>query len=202
VKQYTLDTGSRIAFYLPQTQYPVRAMNVAMRSTTDPASLTGAVKQQLHELDPDLPPYNVITMDQRVQLSLARRRFAMVLLAGFAAISLALAAIGIYGVLAYLVSQGTREIGIRMALGATRTAIIRLVLRNGIALALTGVAMGVAAAFLLTRLMQSLLFGVTAGDPLTFCAVPLLLLFIALLATSIAARRAARVDPAECLRYD
>ena len=156
----------------------------------------------MHELDTDLPLYNVVTMEQRVQLSLARRRFAMLLLAGFAGISLALAAIGIYGVLAYLVSQGTREIGIRMALGATRTAILGLVLRNGIVLALTGVAMGVAAALLLTRLMQSLLFGVTAGDPLTFCAVPLLLLFIALLATSVPARRAAQVDPAECLRYD
>jgi ABC-type antimicrobial peptide transport system permease subunit len=202
VKQYTLDSGSRIAFYLPHTQFAVRAMNVVVRSTTDPAALTGAVKQQLHELDPDLPLYNVVTMEQRVHLSLARRRFAMLLLAGFACISLALAAIGIYGVLAYLVSQGTREIGIRMALGATRTAILRLVLRNGLALALTGVVMGVAAALLLTRLMQSLLFGVTAGDPLTFCAVPLLLLFIALLATSIPARRAAQVDPAECLRYD
>jgi predicted permease len=202
VKQYTLDSGSRIAFYLPQTQFAVRAMNVVVRSTTDPAALSGAVKQQLHELDPDLPLYNVITMEQRVHLSLARRRFAMLLLAGFACISLALAAIGIYGVLAYLVSQGTREIGIRMALGATRTAILRLVLLNGLALALTGVVMGVAAALLLTRLMQSLLFGVTAGDPLTFCAVPLLLLLIALLATSIPARRAAQVDPAECLRYD
>jgi ABC-type antimicrobial peptide transport system permease subunit len=173
-----------------------------VRSSADPAALTGGIKQQLHELDSDLPLYNVVTMEQRVHLSLARRRFAMLLLAVFASISLALAAIGIYGVLAYLVSQGTREIGIRMALGASRTAILSLVLRNGIALALTGVAMGVVAAFLLSRLMQSLLFGVTAGDPLTFCAVPLLLLFIALLATSVPARRAAQVDPAECLRYD
>jgi len=202
VKQYTLDTDSRIAFYLPHTQFAVRAMNVVVRTTNDPAALTGAVKQQLHEFDPNLPLYNVITMNQRVQLSLARRRFAMLLLAGFAAISLVLASIGIYGVLAYLVSQGTREIGIRMALGATRTAIIRLVLRNGIALALTGVATGVVSALLLTRLMQSLLFGVSAGDPLTFCAVPLLLLSIAVLATTIPARRAAQVDPAECLRYD
>ncbi len=202
VKQYTLDSGSRIAFYLPHTQYPVRAMNVVVRSNTNPATSTSAVKQQLHELDSDLPLYNVLTMEQRVHLSLARRRFAMLLLAGFAIISLALASIGIYGVLAYLVSQGTREIGIRMALGATRTAIVTLVLRSGIVLAMTGVAMGAAAAFLLSRLMRSFLFGVSAGDPLTFCAVPLLLLFIALLAISVPARRAAQVDPAECLRYD
>jgi predicted permease len=202
VKQYTLDSDSRIAFYLPHTQFPTRAMNVVVRSSGDPAALTGAVKQQLRELDTDLPLYNVVPMEQRVHLSLARRRFATLLLAAFAGISLVLAAIGIYGVLAYLVSQGTREIGIRMALGATRSAIVGLVLRNGIVLALTGVATGVAAALLLTRLMQSLLFGVTAGDPLTFCAVPLLLLFIALLAVSVPARRAAHVDPAECLRYD
>jgi ABC-type lipoprotein release transport system permease subunit len=164
-------------------------MNVVVRSSADPTALTGAVKQQLRALDSDLPLYNVITMEQRVHLSLARRRFVMLLLAGSGCISLALAAIGIYGVLAYLVSQGTREIGIRMALGATRTAILRLVLRNGLALALTGLAMGVVAALLLTRLMQSLLFGVTAGDPLTFYAVPVLLLFIALLAFRRGARR-------------
>ncbi|MGC2109803.1 MAG: ABC transporter permease [Candidatus Korobacteraceae bacterium] len=202
VKQYTLDSDSRIAFYLPHTQYPVRAMNVAVRSSADPAALAAAVKQQIHELDSDLPLYNVVRMEQRVQLSLARRRFAMLLLAGFGFISLILAAIGIYGVLAYLVSQGTREIGIRMALGATRNAILGMVIRSGVVLALFGVAIGVAGALLLTRVMRSLLFGVGASDPITFCVIPLLLILIALLATCIPARRAAQVDPAECLRYD
>jgi ABC-type antimicrobial peptide transport system permease subunit len=135
-------------------------------------------------------------------VSLARRRFAMLLLGGFAFISLALAAIGIYGVMAYLVSQGTREIGIRMALGADRSAILSLVVRKGIALSLSGVAIGVAGAFLLARLMRSLLFGVAPTDAITFCAIPLLLLFISLLAACIPARRASQVDPAECLRYD
>ena len=183
VKQYTLDSDSRIAFYLPHTQYPTRAMNVVVRSSADPAALAGAVKQQIHELDSDLPLYNVVTMEQRVDLSLARRRFAMLLLGCFAFISLALAAIGIYGVLAYLVSQGTREIGIRMALGASRAAILGLVVSQGIVLAVGGVAIGVAGAFLLTRLMRTLLFGVAPTDAVTFCAIPLLLLLISLLAT-------------------
>lgn len=202
VKQYTLDSDSRIAFYLPHTQYPVRAMNVVVRNNGDPTALAAAVRQQIHELDNELPLYNVVTMDHRVELSLARRRFAMLLLAGFAFISLVLAAIGIYGVLAYLVGQGTREIGIRMALGATRNAILSLVVRRGITLAAAGLVIGIAGALLLTRLMQSLLFGVGPSDPVTFVAIPLLLLLIALLATSIPARRAAQVDPAECLRYD
>jgi predicted permease len=202
VKQYTLDSDSRIAFYLPHTQYPTRAMNVVVRGSGNPGALAPAVKQQVHEIDRDLPVYNLITMQQRVDLSLARRRFAMLLLAVFAFTSLTLATIGIYGVLAYLVGQGTREIGIRMALGATRSSILRLVVGRGFLLALSGVACGVTGALLLTRLMRTLLFGVTANDPLTFCVIPLLLVLVSLLATIIPARRAAEIDPAECLRSD
>src|SRR5262249_40925324 len=150
VKQYTLDSDSRIALYLPHTQYPTRAMNVVVRSGGDPAALAPTVKQQLHEIDHDLPLYNVITMQQRVDLSLARRRFAMLLLAAFAFTSLSLAAIGIYGVLAYLVGQGTREIGIRMALGASRRAIVGLVVSKGSVLALVGIGVGVVGAVALT----------------------------------------------------
>jgi predicted permease len=202
VKQYTLDSDSRIAFYLPHTQYPTRAMNVVVRGNGDPAELASAVRRQIQTIDSDLPLYNVVTMQHRVDLSLARRRFAMLLLGCFAAISLVLAAIGIYGVLAYLVSQGTREIGIRMALGATRKAIINLVVSRGLILAIAGVAIGVTGALCLTRLMQSLLFGVAPTDVATFCAIPLLLLIISVAATSVPARRASQVDPAECLRYD
>ena len=168
VKQYTLDSDARIAFYLPHTQYPTRAMNVVLRSGSDPASLAAAVRQQIREIDGDLPLYNVVTMEHRVSLSLARRRFAMLLLGCFAFISLVLAAIGIYGVLAYLVSQGTREIGIRMALGATRNAILSLVVSRGIVLAAGGVAIGVLGALLLTRLMRGLLFGVKPTDASRF----------------------------------
>jgi putative ABC transport system permease protein len=144
----------------------------------------------------------VRTMRQRVDESLARRRFSMLLLAVFAAVALALATIGIYGVMAYLVNQGTREIGIRIALGATQRNILSLIVRQGMALALAGVAIGLAGALLLARLIRSLLFGVQATDPVTFVGIALLLGFVALLASYIPARRAARVDPLVALRYE
>jgi predicted permease len=202
VKQYTLDSDSRIALYLPQTQYPTRAMNVVLRSGADPAALTSAVKQQIRELDSDLPLYNVRTMEQRLEESLARRRFSMLLLALFAAVALALATIGTYGVMAYLVNQGTREIGIRIALGASQMGIVRLVVWKGMALALSGVAIGLAGAFAVSRLMRSLLFGVSAADPYTFVVIALVLTLVTLLASYVQARRAARIDPIVSLRYE
>jgi len=202
VKQYTLDADSRIALYRPQTQYPSGTMNVVLRTGTDPATLTSAVKQQVRALDSDLPLYNVRTMEQRMEESLARRRFSMLLLALFACVALALATIGTYGVMAYLVNQGTREIGIRIALGATQMGIVRLVVWKGMALALSGVAVGLAGAFALSRLMRSLLFGVSPADPLTFVAISLLLAFVTLLASYVQAHRAAHIDPIVSLRYE
>jgi predicted permease len=202
VKQDSLDSEPRIAFYLSQTQFPTRAMTVALRSGSDPAGLVGAVKSELRTLDADLPMYYVRTMRQRVDESLARRRFSMLLLGVFASVALALATIGIYCVMAYLVNQGTREIGIRMALGATQRDILGLVVRQGMALALSGVTIGLAGAFLLTRLIRSLLFGVQATDPLTFVGISALLALIALLASYIPAQRAARIDPMVSLRCD
>jgi ABC-type antimicrobial peptide transport system permease subunit len=202
VKQDSLDSDPRIAFYLAQTQFPTRAMTVALRSSSDPAALVGAVKSELRILDVDLPMYYVRTMRQRVDESLARRRFSMLLLGVFAGVALALATIGIYGVMAYLVNQGTREIGIRMALGATQRDILSLVVRQGMVLALSGVTIGLAGAFLLTRLIRSLLFGVQATDPLTFVGISVLLALIALLASYIPAQRAARIDPMMSLRCD
>jgi putative ABC transport system permease protein len=202
IKQYTLDSDSRIALYLPQSQHTGRAMNVVVRSANDPVVLTSAVKNQIHELDRDLPMYRVLTMGQRVAESLARRRFSTLLLGLFAGFALALAAIGIYGVMAYLVNQGTREIGIRMALGASQRGILRLVAKQGLVLAGCGVGLGLVLAVAFSRLMSSQLFGVQSTDPLTFAAIALLLLMVALLASYIPARRAARIDPMISLRYE
>ncbi len=202
IKQYTLDSDSRIALYLPQSQHAGRAMNVVVRSANDPAALAPAIKAQLHELDPDLPMYRVLTMEQRVAESLARRRFSTLLLGLFAAFALALATIGIYGVMAYLVSQGTREIGIRLALGASQRGILRLVVKQGMLLAGCGVGLGFIAALAFSRLLSSQLFGVQSTDPMTFAAIAVLLLGVALLASYIPARRAARIDPMISLRYE
>ncbi len=202
VKQYTLDSDSRIAFYLPQTQYVTRAMNVVMRGRHDPVALAGAVKQQIHELNPDLPLYNVSTMQERLDKSLARRRFTMLVLGTFGAISLGLAVVGIYGLIAYLVGQGGREVGIRLALGATPENIMKLIVSGGMNLAFWGVGIGIGGALIVSRLMRSLLFGVGVADVATFVAVPLLLACIALVASYIPARRASRIDPNTSLRCE
>ena len=202
VKQDSLDSNPRIAFYLAHSQFPTRAMTVAFRGRTSPAMLLSASKNALRNLDPDLPMYYIRTMEQRVGESLARRRFSMLLLGLFAGVALALATIGIYGVMAYLVNQGTRELGIRIALGASPRNILSLVVRQGMALASTGVTLGLAASFLLTRLIQSLLFGVRATDPITFGAIAFFLATVTLLACYIPAQRAAQIDPLVSLRCD
>jgi predicted permease len=202
IKQETLDSDARIALYMPQSQLISRVLNIVVRTTTDPASLTSAVGNELHEVDRELPLHRVVTMDQRVAESLARRRFTTILLAMFAGFALALATIGIYGVMAYLVTQGTREIGIRLALGATQRTILKLVVKQGMMLAFCGVAVGLIAAFAFSRLISGLLFGVKSTDPLTFAAIAVLLTVVALFASYIPARRAARIDPMISLRCD
>ena len=202
IRQDTLDADSRIALYMPHSQYISRLLNIVLRTTVDPESLTSAVSHELHEVDRDLPLYGVVTMDQRVAESLSRRRFTAVLLAMFAAFALALATIGIYGVMAYLVIQGAREIGIRMALGATQPSVLRLVVKQGMTLALTGVAIGLIAALVFGRLVSGLLFGVKSTDPLTFTLVAVLLTIVALIASYIPARRATRIDPMISLRSE
>jgi predicted permease len=202
VKHDSLDSDPRIVFYLHQTQSPARSMSVVLRSRSDPVALTAAVKKEIRELDPDLPMYSVRTMEQVVDQSLGRRRFSMLLLAMFAVLALALSAVGIYGVMAYLVNQGARDIGIRIALGSTPGGILRLIVRQGMALALAGVALGLAGAMALTRLLRSLLFDITATDAVTFTTIPGLLILVALLASYLPARRAARVDPMISLRCE
>jgi predicted permease len=202
IKQDRLDAESRMALYHPHTQYPARAMNVAVRSRADAASLTAAVRQEVREVDAELPIYGLRTMADRVDESLGRRRFAMLLLSLFAVLALSLGVIGTYGVIAYEVNRGTRELGIRLALGATPRQVLSLVLGQGLALALAGALLGLAAAFAVTRAMQSMLFGVGTADPVTFLGVPVLLVLAALGASFLPARRAAAVDPAISLRSE
>jgi predicted permease len=202
VKQDGLDTDPRMALYIPHTQGPSRALNVVVRSSTDPGALTAAVTRQIRQLDPDLPLYNVRTMEQRVEASLARRRFSMLLLTLFAGLALGLAGIGTYGVIAFLVSQSTREVGIRMALGATPRGILMLIVRQGLAVTVIGIGLGLGGALVLTRFMAALLFGVEATDPVTFGAIPVVLGAVALVASYLPARRAARVDPIASLRTE
>ena len=202
VKQYTLDSSSRIALYLPHLQYPSRDLNVVIRTSMEPSSLAGPVTQAIHDLDPSLPVYSIRSMQQRVADSLARRRFAMGLLAFFAIVSLTLAALGTFAVIAYLVNQGLPEIGIRIALGATRLDILSMIVRRGMMLTTAGVAAGLVCAFLLSRFIQSLLFGVLPHDPATYLTAALVLIFVSLLATGIPAGRAARTDPVTCLRSE
>ncbi len=202
IKQDALDAGSRMAMYLPHTQSPSRGLNVVIRSAADPTALAKDVALAIHAIDPDLPLYNVRTMESRVAESLARRRFATSLLTMFALLALGLAALGIYGVIAYVVSQGARELGIRMALGATPGGILLMILRQGMTLAVVGIAAGLAGAAALTRFMRTLLFEVTPFDVATFAAIAMVLGAIALVASLVPARRAARIDPMVSLRAE
>jgi predicted permease len=202
VKQYGLDADARMALYRPQTQSPARAMYVVVRTEGDADALAAPVRAAIREIDPNLPIAVMQPMRARVDQSLARRRFSTTLLGAFAGIALVLAAIGIYGVMAYLVSQGTREMGIRIALGATPAGILGLVLTQGAVVAAAGVGAGVVGALVLTRLMSSLLFGIEPRDPMTFTVIALGLGAVSMLATYLPARRAARTNPLTALRAE
>jgi ABC-type antimicrobial peptide transport system permease subunit len=160
------------------------------------------VRNELQQMDPEQPMAAIATMDQLLSGSLSRSRFTMLVLGVFAALALVLACVGIYGVIAYSVTQRTQEFGIRMALGANRHDVFRLVLGQGTRLTLLGIGLGIVAALIVTRLMATLLYGISATDPLTFAAVALLLALVALAACYIPARRATRVDPIVALRYE
>lgn len=187
------------AYYMPMDQDPVRNMSLAVRTVPDPQSLTGAIRAELAAIDPELPFYGVRTLQERVDRSLTDRRTPMVLALTFAGVALFLAAIGIYGVLAYQVSQRSREIGIRMALGAAATSIFGMVLREGAAIVLVGTALGLAGAFMLRQTLQSQLHEVGAMDPTVIAIVGGILGAVALVATLLPARRAAKTDPVHAL---
>jgi predicted permease len=201
-KEYSPDEEPPITLFYPVDQFGAGSRYLVARTSSDPAKLAPAIVEQIRALDPDLPVYDVSTMERRMHDSLARQRFSTLLLGVFAASALALAAIGIYGVLAYWVEQRTHEVGIRLALGARQGDILRLVIRRASILLLLGVAGGLAGAYALTHLMSSMLFKVSATDLLTFTVLPALLAAVGLLASYIPARRATKVDPMVALRYE
>jgi len=204
VRHYALNVRGREQVYFPQTQsrFNIRAMFVAVRAAGDPAELASAIRRQAAQLDPEQPVYAVKTMDDLLGASVAEPRLNLILLGSFAGLALLLATVGIYGVLAYSVTQRTREIGIRLALGARPGDALLLVVRQGLLLALAGVAAGLAGSLAVARFLSALLFGVTPTDPLTYAAVSALLLGVALAACCVPARRAARVEPIVALRYE
>jgi predicted permease len=197
-----LDREPEPEFYLPAAQDPWEVMTVLVRTAGDPARLAAAVRSQVWSLDREQPVYDIKTMDEIVAGSVASRRFSMLLVSLFSAFALLLASLGIYGVVSYSVSQRTREIGIRMAMGAQRSEVLRMMLGQGLRLALIGVVCGLAGAYVVTRAMAGLLYEVRPADPLTLAAVSLLLLGVALVATLVPARRAIEVDPTVALRYE
>ena len=206
VRQMGLDEPVKAEMYFPYQQqgdydfYTPR--DLVIRTSGDTSNLVGSVRQIVREVDPDQPVSNVATMADVLGEEAAPRRMGMIMLVAFAGLALLLASLGIYGVLAYFVTQHTNEIGVRMAVGASPLNILSLVLKKGMGLTLLGVGIGLVVSFVVTRLMSSLLFGVNASDPLTFIAVPLVLAAVALVACLIPARRAMKVDPMIALRYE
>jgi putative ABC transport system permease protein len=196
-------------FYVPHTQWhiatggqPIRGGFLVVRTSADPMSLAAPVRAAIREMDPNIPVANIRPMSEVVSMALATPRLTGFLLGTFAAIALTLAAVGIYGVLSYLVSRRTHEIGIRLAVGADRMQVLTMVLKQGLTLAATGIVAGLIAALLLTRLMQSLLYQVQPTDPVTFVAVSAVLILVALVASAVPAFRATRVSPLVALRTE
>ena len=203
-----LEAGAGPAqFYTNFNQTPLpslsrRAINLLTRTEAEPLNLATAVRGKIAALNKDQAVFNVRTMEQIVAQSVAARRFSMLLLTVFALVALALASLGIYGLMSYAVAQRTREIGVRMALGAQAADVLKLVVREGMRLAFIGVTLGLVASLALTRTMKNLLFNVSATDPATFATIALLLIAVALLACFVPARRATKVDPLVALRCE
>jgi putative ABC transport system permease protein len=202
VRQMGLDTPAEPTVYWPHPELVMSGMTILVRTVNDPLTLVSAVRNELQQMDPEQPMAAIATMDQLLAGSLSRSRFTMLVLAVFAALALVLACVGIYGVIAYSVTQRTQEFGIRIALGASRRDVLGLVLGQGTRLTLLGIGLGIISALIVTRLMATLLYGISASDPVTFTAVALLLAAVALAACYIPARRATRVDPIVALRYE
>jgi predicted permease len=202
VKQYGLETDGKIVMYLAREHRAPNGMYLVARASSDTAGLPAAIASEIHSIEPTVAVYETRTMQDRWYDSLARQRFSSTMLAAFAGFAMLLAAVGLYGVMSYLVTQNTHDIGVLMALGARPGDILGLVLRQGMELAVIGIVAGLAGAFALTRVMASLLFGVSTMDAATFSAVPVLLAAVAFAATAIPAWRTTRVDPVVALREE
>jgi putative ABC transport system permease protein len=202
IKRMGLDTSAKPEVYFPYLQAPSTSMSVVARTTTEPLSLVGGVKNQIQTIDKDLPVGEWKTMQQVLSESNSGRRFNLVLLTAFAAVALILAIVGIYGVMSYAVTQRSHEIGIRMAIGAQSRDVFRMVVGEGMILALIGIGFGLVGAFALTRLMTTMLFAVEPTDPATFITIAVLLTGVTLVACYIPGRRATKVDPLIALRYE
>jgi putative ABC transport system permease protein len=202
IKHVSLDTPVKAMVYWPHPELAHTSMTIVVRTQGDPATIAAAATREIQAIDPDQPVSDVRTMQQLLASSVARARFNTLLLGLFAALALVLASVGIYGVMAYSVVQRTKEIGIRIALGAQSRDVLKMIVGHGMMLTLVGVGLGLTGALILTRLMSSLLFGVSTTDPLTFIGVSLLLSAVAFFACYIPARRATKVDPMIALRYE
>jgi putative ABC transport system permease protein len=201
-KFHGLSNAAPIAVYIAQAQAPSNAGALLIRTSGDPATHAAEVRQAVRELDPQLAVFGIEPLASTVSHSISRQRFLMLLLGVFAVVALILAAIGIYGILSYSVQRRTHEIGIRMALGARPTKMVNIIVGQGLRLMLAGLALGFAGAFALTRLLDSLLFGVTPLDPATFMTVAVVLAIVALLASYLPARRVTRIAPTIALRTE
>jgi putative ABC transport system permease protein len=200
IHQHGLESGTPPQIYRCYLQAGTAYMSLVVQTIGDPMNLAAAVRSQIASVDKDQPPYDLMTLERRLSTSLTPRKVNMLLLGCFAALALVLAAVGIYSVVSYLVTQRTHEIGIRIALGAERRDVLKMVVGQSLGLFVIGVAVGLTAAFGATRLLSSLLFGTTATDPIAFTGVPLLMIFVALLASYIPSRHASRIDPMIALR--
>jgi putative ABC transport system permease protein len=200
VKQGALTQETPPLMYLPYAQAPLGSLRIVLQTSVPPTSVTKSVRAAVREVDRDLPVFAVRPLEDYVATSIGPQRFYATLVGIFAAVALALAAVGLYGVIAYAVSQRTHELGVRVALGATSSRIASMVVAQGLSLTIGGAVVGVVAAVMVTRVLSALLYGVSALDPFTFIAVLLILIAVAAVASYVPARRAARVDPLVAMR--
>jgi len=202
LKHRRLDVAPKPELYFPYSQYPGTFMTLVVRTALEPVNAISAIRNQVLSLDPDQPIFDIKTMDERLSSSVAVNRFVMLLIGAFAGLATILAAVGIYGVIAYTVSQRTHEIGVRMALGASAHDVVGLVMARGFKLVVSGMGIGIAGALALSRVMESLMFEVSTTDPMMFAIISAVLAAVAMLSCFMPAYKAVRIDPMIALRYE